>query len=128
MKRYLPLLLALAGLSQAGGIFFSGVTAVQTEASSANINVTGNAAASFYASGPNSGTWTAVVTVYEKKGDGSLRNVVTFNLSNAGPNINTTYSKAYDDLDVTSPGGFHVAAVTAVTGTIPAPGLFAENK
>ena len=133
MKRYLLLLLAIAGLTQAATIF-SGVTANQNTSVTASQYAPpfspGDQQANLYASGPLSGTWTATVHFYAaQNGNSELRLLATMSLTNAGPNTDGTGTKAYDNLGINVKGGTSIYAdVTNVTGTIPAPGLFAENK
>jgi hypothetical protein len=109
--------------------FFSGVTANQAAVLSRPFNTPGDCEASFYASGPLSGTWGAKVRFWEQRGDGGLALVASAVLTQAGPNVDGTGTLAYDSLDLNVNGGSQFFAdVTAVTGTIPAPGLYAEGR
>jgi len=128
MKRFLLLLLWLAAISPAGTLF-TGVTANQVASASTFQTAAGDQQFNLYASGPTSGTWTATVHFYKLRGDGALSLLATMNLSSSGPNTDGTGTRTYDQLGVNIGGGSYVFAdVTNVTGTIPAPGLFAENK
>ena len=109
--------------------FFSGVTAAQNTGSSLSLQVPGDCEASFYASGPLSGTWGATVRFWEQRGDGGLALVASAVLTQAGPNVDGKGMRAYDSLNLNVNGGsVFFADVTAVTGTIPAPGLYAEGR
>ena len=108
---------------------FSGVTANQVATASLPYNTPGDCEASFYASGPASGTWTARVDIWEKRGDGELASVWYFLLSNSTPNLGGTGVRTYDQQNLFINGGsIYLASVTLVTGTIPAPGLYAESR
>ena len=128
MKRYLLLLLALATFAGAGQ-FFSGVTANQVATASLPQYAPGDQQMRFYASGPNSGTWTASVTFYKLQGDRALVPLVSTSLSSSASALDSTATRRFDVLALNIGGGTTVfAGVSNVTGTIPAPGLFAENK
>jgi len=127
MKRLLALLL-LAGLSQAGTFFF-GVTGAQNTSASSPQSTAGDQIVCLYADGPLSGTWSATVHFWQVQGDGELSLISTITLTQAGPNVDGTGSSAYDKACYNVRGGTQIYAdVTKVTGTIPAPGLFAENR
>jgi hypothetical protein len=109
--------------------FFSGVTAAQNTGSSLPLQVPGDCEASFYASGPLSGTWGATVRFWEQRGDGELALVASAILTQAGPYTGGTGQRAYDQKNYMVDGGsVFFADVTSVTGTIPAPGLYAEGR
>jgi hypothetical protein len=109
--------------------FFSGVTANQAAGLSQSWTPAGDCEASFYASGPLSGTWSATVRFWEARGDGGLALVASAVLTQAGPNVDGTGTRAYDSQNLNVNGGSQFFAdVTAVTGTIPARGLYAEGR
>ena len=128
MKRYLLLLLALAGLTSAGQ-FFNGDTTTKVPTASLPQFAPGDQQFNLYVSGPASGTWGARISFYALQGDGALRLLVTDTINNSGPNIDGTATRAYDNLALNIKGGSQVfAGIMSKSGTIPAPGLFAENK
>jgi hypothetical protein len=125
MKRYLLLLLALAGLTHAGQ-FFSGDTANAVTGASLPQYSTGGKIGNIYVSGPIAGTWSATVHVYRLQADNGLRLIATFTLTQAGPNTDGTGTRVYDALDLNLPAGYYFADVTGKTGTVPATGIAAE--
>ncbi len=128
LLRSLAFLLALAGLSQAGTFFF-GVTAAQAAGLSQPQTTAGDQIVCLYADGPLSGTWSATVHFWQVQGDGELSLISTITLTQAGPNVDGSGSSAYDKACYNVRGGTQIYAdVTNVTGTIPAPGLYAENR
>jgi hypothetical protein len=124
MKKMLLLLALLIGLPQAGQFFGPAGRTVgcPVDSSTAQFNLNGYPVQSFYASGPASGTWGATVRVWEKRRDGSRRKIVTFTMSQATPNIDSTGSvhRVGDALDIMSyPGAYYQAEIIAVSGTVP---------
>ena len=126
--RSLALLLALAGLSQAGTFFF-GVRTAQAAGLSQPQTTAGDQIVCLYADGPLSGTWGATVHFWAQQGDGELSLISTITLTQAGPNVDGSGSSSYDKACYNIKGGTQIwADVTNVTGTIPVTGLYAENK
>jgi hypothetical protein len=108
---------------------FSSVTAAQNTSACTPLDLPGDCEVSLYASGPKSGTWSATVTFWELRGDGELAEVAHANLTQAGPYPGGTGVRVYDQKNYMVNGGSTIFAdVTNVTGTIPAPGLYAEGK
>ena len=109
--------------------FFRGVTAAQNTNNCTPMQVPGDCEISLYASGPKSGTWGATVNFWEERGDGGLALIASAILTQAGPYADGSGNRVYDNKNYMVNGGSRFFAdVTSVTGTIPAPGLYAEGK
>lgn len=112
-------------------VFFNGVTAAQDYKACILLPKQSrqNTELSLYASGPKSGTWTATVRFLIMRGDGELSLVASCNLNQDGPNPGGTGTRVYDAVSIwLNPDSVVYADVINPTGTIPAPGLYAEGN